>query len=227
MLPLPDLSPFFSRYERLVQQAEALFNKIQSQYPQEIACVKSCSSCCEALFDLSFIEALYLHQKFSELVTDHKERFTLIEKANNADRKIAQIKRKLYKDSLPRKDTHVLFEEVSRLRVRCPLLNDENLCSLYQVRPITCRIYGVPTAIGGKSYTCGKAHFIMGKAYPTIHGEKIQESLIQLSKELSVYIGSHFKELHTMYVPVSTALITSYDATYLGIVDSSKGHCHE
>ena len=36
--------------------------------------------------------------------------------------------------------------EIAATSVRCPLLDEENRCLLYDARPITCRLYGVPKA---------------------------------------------------------------------------------
>ena len=88
---------------------------------------------------------------------------------------------------------------------------------MYDERPVTCRLYGVPTAIGGKSHTCGKTGFLQGKPYPTVALDKMQQRLADLSEELAASIGTAYKELASMYVPVSSALITVYDAEYLGI----------
>ena len=106
---------------------------------------------------------------------------------------------------------------MASLTVRCPLLDKDDRCLLYEVRPITCRLYGVPTAIGGKAHTCGKTGFVQGEAYPTVALDKIQQRLTLLSEELAAAIGTAYTRLASMYVPVSAALLTVYDAAYLGI----------
>ena len=79
------------------------------------------------------------------------------------------------------------------------MLGPDDRCVLYEQRPVTCRLYGVPTAIHGKAHVCGKCGFARGGAYPT------------------VAVGSRYRELHTVYVPVSMALLTKYDDAYLGV----------
>lgn len=56
-----------------------------------------------------------------------------------------------------------------------------------------------------------------GKAYPTIHLDKIQNRLEDLSLELAQTVQTRFTELHEVYVPLSMALLTRYDEAYLGI----------
>ena len=38
---LPDLSSFFTRYEALAQEADAVFEHVRSQFPQEVICKKA------------------------------------------------------------------------------------------------------------------------------------------------------------------------------------------
>lgn len=214
---LPDLSPFFARYEALAQEADAIFEHIRGQFPAEVVCREGCSSCCYALFDLSLVEALYIKAQFDARVPAGVERFKITENASSIDRKIAKIKRQAFRESQSGKDNNEILREMAAQQVRCPLLGADDRCLLYDNRPITCRLYGVPTAIGGKAHTCGKTGFLQGVAYPTVALDKMQERLAALSQELAASIQTAYTELHFMYVPVSMALITTYDATYLGI----------
>ena len=110
-----------------------------------------------------------------------------------------------------------IMEEAAKARIRCPLLDSNDQCVLYDYRPITCRLYGIPTAIGGKGHVCGQSNFAAGASYPTVHLDKIQERLDRLSVEIRDRVQSRFKELHEVFVPVSMALLTNYDDAYLGI----------
>lgn len=214
---LPDLTPFFERYEQHAREADALFGHIRAQYPEEVVCREQCGSCCHALFDLSLVEALYLNTRFLERIPSGAGRAAILDAADTADRQAARIKRQVFKDSRDGKDSNEILAEVAGLRVRCPLLGEDDRCILYDVRPITCRLYGVPTAIGGKSHTCGKTGFRQGEAYPTVALDTMQFRLAELSRDLAKYIGTAYTELDSMYVPVSSALLTAYDAAYLGI----------
>ena len=110
-----------------------------------------------------------------------------------------------------------LILEMMGRRTNLLLLDGEDRCLLYEARPITCRLYGVPTAIGGQGHVCGFSAFEKGKAYPTVHLDKIQARLDELSREVARTVESRFSELHEVYVPLSMALITRYDEAYLGI----------
>jgi len=214
---LPDLSPFFERYEQHAAEADLLFARIRAEYPDFVVCREGCSSCCHALFDLSLVEALYLQAEFYKRVPLGHGRTVILDEADRADREAVLIKRRVFEELQAGKDNQAILAEVAGERVRCPLLDKEERCVLYDVRPVTCRLYGVPTAIGGKSYTCGKTGFAPGGKYPTVALDKMQDRLFALSGELAAYLGAAYTEPASMYVPVSSALLTEYDPAYQGI----------
>ncbi|MDR2695911.1 MAG: YkgJ family cysteine cluster protein [Deltaproteobacteria bacterium] len=210
------LEPVFTRYELLRAEADALFGQVRRLHPDCVTCSLGCSDCCHAMFDLSLVEALYLNRQFRRAVAFGPLHSAIINAAGEADRLAARVKRDLYAHS---KDgnTRQVMEDAARTRVRCPLLDAEDHCRLYEHRPITCRLYGVPAAIAGEAHVCGKSAFSKGRAYPTVALEKIQDRLAAMSLEIAQTLGTRFKELHLVYVPVSMALLTNYDASYLGI----------
>jgi Fe-S-cluster containining protein len=77
--------------------------------------------------------------------------------------KFISSKKDAYRDFKEGKDETAIFEKMAEERVRCPMLNDSDQCDIYEFRPITCRLYGIPTAIGGKGHTCGLSGFAKGK----------------------------------------------------------------
>lgn len=212
-----DLTEIFAKYERLVAEADALFERVRSQHADCVTCGLGCSDCCHALFDLGLVEAMYLNQRFAEAFGFGAERSAILERADAADRHAVRLKRRLYKESLTGRDSAELLAEVARERIRCPLLGDDETCAMYAHRPITCRLYGIPTAIGGVAHTCGRTGFAPGGRYPTVALDKIHERLAGLSREILVAVQSRYRELDQVYVPVSMALITRYDNAYLGI----------
>ena len=147
--------------------------------------------------------------------------------AADTDRKLTRAKRDFFRElrDAGGSDDAVssIFEEAARLRMRCPLLDENDTCVLYNYRPITCRLYGIPSVIGGKTHVCGKSNFTQGQDYPTVQLEKIQQRLDELSLRIQQIVQSRFSELHTVFVPVSMALLTNYDQRYLGIGPAPKG----
>jgi len=211
-----DFTPYFEKYEKLVAASDAAFERVKQAHAECVRCKEGCADCCHAVFDLTLIEALYINhrfkQKFKGILKTELE-----EKANRTDRLMAKIKRRAQDDLLAGRPEAEILTDLARERVRCPLLSTRNLCDLYDYRPLTCRFYGVPTAIGGGGHTCGLSGFKEGETYPTVNLDTIHARLQELSAELIRDLKSRYIKLADILVPLSTALITEYDEIYFGL----------
>ncbi len=215
-----ELTNAFARYETLVGQVGEIFNKVSSEFADEVKCKPTCDDCCHALFDLTFVEALYIKSKFDELFNG-KIRFDITEAASQADRTLGMMKKEAYKRHEAGESDASIIDQVSKMRVRCPLLGDEGKCLMYDYRPIACRVYGIPTSAGGQGHTCGLSGFNQGKAYPTLNMDLVYDRLYAISKDMVREINSRFTKMDTVLVPLSMALITDYNEEYLGVEVSS------
>jgi Fe-S-cluster containining protein len=211
-----NLEPFFKKYEALLKTADDIFNQVADKYSQEVKCKQGCADCCYALFDLTLVEALYIKHHFDRCF-EGLEREKRLEIANRVDRQLYKIKRKAYKELESGKSEEDILNELAEKKIRCPLLNEQDLCDLYAHRPITCRFYGIPTSIAGKGHTCGLSGFVEGEAYPTVKFEIIQKQLYEISAEIVQEIKSRYSRMGEMLVPLSMALLTEYDEAYLGV----------
>ena len=212
-----NLSKTFEKYEALVTGIDKIFKGMQESHKDCMRCEIHCSDCCHAVFDLTLVEAVYISHHFKNSLSE-QERKPILERAETADRKYYQIKKKLKKMYIDQgKSPEEVLLELSRERVPCPLLNEKNLCDLYDRRPITCRVYGIPTSIGGQAHTCEKADFKEGTAYPTVNLDKMNDRLFELSRQLIEEISSKNEKLHMSLVPPSVALMAEYDDKYFGV----------
>lgn len=216
-----DFSPFFSKYEALVEMAEGVFKKVKEEYVENVNCEVGCSDCCYALFDLTLIEAIYISHHFNKKYSGTKKH-ELIDRANRADRKIYKLKKQAQKDFQDGANEVEILGRMAAEKVRCPLLNDENQCDLYENRPITCRLYGVPTSSSSMSHTCGKSGFEEGQKYPTVNMDVLYKKLHETSVELVVSINTKYSKMGDMLVPLSMALVTAFNDDYLGIIKEEK-----
>ena len=216
-----NLKPYFEKYEALVEKAEAAFDRVKASHTECVKCEEKCSDCCFALFDLTLIEALYIHHKFNEKFKG-SVRIELVEKANRADRRIYKIKRHAFKELQSGRNEGELLAQMAFERVRCPLLSEKDLCDLYEYRPLTCRFYGIPTAIGGAGHTCGKSGFKQGAQYPTVNLDAVYGQLQQISAELLRDIKSKNIKLVDLLVPISSAMIMAFDEVFLGIAEEPE-----
>jgi Fe-S-cluster containining protein len=211
-----DFTPFFQQYEALLSLSEETFQRVGESHGDLVQCHVGCDDCCYALFDLTLIEALYMNHKFNELFQgrDREDRIAI---ANRIDREIHKIKKKAYNALKSGKNEELILMEMAGERVRCPLLNQDRRCDLYAYRPVTCRLYGIPTAINGVGYSCGKSGFVEGQPYPTANLDPIQKRLYEISAALVQALRSKHATMAEMIVPLSMVLLTDYDEAYLGV----------
>jgi len=216
-----DFTLYFEKYKALSAKADEMFAKVQNEFPECITCEIKCADCCHALFDLTLIEAIYINHRVNEMF-EGKKLETIIDKSNRADRKTYKVKRKAYQDKEAGKNEVEILMEIAAERVRCPLLNEDDMCDLYEYRPITCRLYGMPTSTGGIGHTCGKSAFVEGKPYPTANLDVLQKKLYEISAELVGQIKTKYVKMAEMLVPLSMAILTDYDEDQLGIAETEK-----
>lgn len=154
-------------------RCDAAFQQVTKEHAQAMACQTGCDDCCHALFDLAPMEVLALAVAFKQL--PRQERREALRRAEKAARIYDDIARKV----LAAKDDEKL-KLLSQARVPCPLLS-KGRCILYEERPATCRLYGIPVAIQGKARTCHRARFKEGQTYPTVDWGQVNQQLDQLS----------------------------------------------
>ena len=180
-----DFTPYFKEYEALTILTDSIFHQVKKQFPKAIKCKLQCSECCHALFDLTLIEAIYINHKFNDKFKDDKKK-RLLEQTNKSDRMVHQLKRKAVKELKAGTSEDEILVGLSTAKVRCALLNDKEKCELYEHRPITCRLYGIPISIAGSSHTCGLSDFVEGEKYPTVNIDQIQNKLYEISAKLEM-----------------------------------------
>ena len=219
-----DIDKYFSKYQEFLHGVDQIFTKMKSDYPQEVRCDQGCTDCCYALFDLTLIESLYLSDKFSRIDSNLKNQI-LIE-ADKADRKTAKIKKELHKEHQKGVPEEEILRRASKIKIRCPLLVDGK-CVLYEHRPVTCRLYGIPMDMGNMTASCSESGFEAGRQYPGVHMDRVHDRLIEMSRELAQAINSKYSELHTMLVPLSMCLLTDYSKEYLGAKDEPEASTKE
>ena len=211
-----DFSPHFKKYEALVCTVDTIFNKVKSEYPKEVFCREKCSDCCYAIFDIPIIEAVYLKHKFNETFTGTRK-MELMDIAAKVDRSIFKMKRDAHRQVQDGKTELDILGQMSMERVRCPLLGPDDLCLLYEYRPITCRVYGIPTSTAGQSHICGRTNFKQGEPYPTLNMDNLYAKLQLISAEMTAEFKGKNIKVCEMLVPVSMALITDFDEAFFGI----------
>jgi Fe-S-cluster containining protein len=189
----------FGEYEALAAGADAAFGRMSSRYHTCVSCAPGCSDCCHAVFGLFLVEAAYLRFQFEKL--DRKERRQILSRAGKAEKELERVLTEAKKGNNP--DGSFALEKV---RIRCPMLNEADACVMYPFRPITCRVYGIPTAFQGKARVCWKARFEEGKKYPAFNLDEVNRKLYRLSREYLQAAGGSDSSKAGLLVSVSKVL---------------------
>lgn len=139
------------QYGGLLKEVDAWFTNASANYPEQIRCGKGCSGCCRALFDITLLDALYLQQGLIDLPHAVKERVL-----SKAELRVASIRTLWPEFSHPYLLNHRTEEEWQELmpeddETPCILLDGNGICLVYDWRPMTCRLHGLPLIdIGGE-----------------------------------------------------------------------------
>jgi Fe-S-cluster containining protein len=200
------IAPLLRSYELMVDQADRAFQKMKEEHGPSMACELHCSECCHAVFGLFLIEAANLKQQFDQLDTQKKKDVFL--RCNETERGLKRLEKKL---ELYGEDPEMQASILAKERIRCPLLEDNHECLLYDHRPITCRVYGIPTKIRGKTRACGKTKFEQGLSYPVFDLDGVYRNLYALSKELLNKAGGKDPEKAAFLISVPRAVSASLD----------------
>jgi Fe-S-cluster containining protein len=196
----------FQSYELLADKADAAFSEMREEHAACIKCEPHCSDCCHAVFGLFLIEAGYLKEQFDKL-TDEEKRAALV-RCEQAEKSLEGLQNMLQAhEGDPQMQAYVM----SRERIPCPLLTERQECVLYSHRPITCRVYGIPTKIQGKARVCWKAGFKKDERYPVFDLDGVYRELFFLSAEILKSAGKDDSERASLLISVSKAITTSLE----------------
>ncbi|MFP3928570.1 MAG: hypothetical protein ACLFUP_06665 [Desulfobacteraceae bacterium] len=202
-----ELSELFRGYEALASKADQAFEKVAEDYPECVRCSVHCDDCCYAVFGVFLIEAAYLQYHFSGLPNGYKSEAIL--RCSRADQELDAIQRRLQETQGASEGGHELL---SSERVRCPLLNEDRECILYNHRPITCRVYGIPVKVEGKARVCHLAGFEPGGTYPAFDLDGFYRDLYDMSKELVEKAGGEDPSRAGLLISVSKAITSPLEA---------------
>ena len=198
-----DISYLFEPYDTLVSKADQAFQRMAGEFSECIKCEPHCADCCQAVFGLFMIEAVFLKRDFDRL--DEEEREAALKRGHEAAMAIEKLEGTLKEFE---NDPQMMAYSMARTRIRCPLLNDDNECILYPYRPITCRVYGIPTMIQGVPRVCGETGFKKDESYPTFNLGGVHKELYQLSIQLLENAGGKDPERASLLFSVSKVIKT-------------------
>lgn len=128
----------------LLKEADSWFVASAERLGKErVACGSGCSACCRGLFDISLLEALLLRQAFKALPEPIQLQVRQKSAARLADLKQAwpNWESPYLLNGLPDEEWTAMSEDDE---TPCPLLAADGCCLVYEARPMTCRLHGLP-----------------------------------------------------------------------------------
>lgn len=138
------MQDILDRYTTLLREVDHWFAGCLRSHGGLIECRNGCSACCRGLFDITLLDALHLRMGFERLPEDVRRVVRLKARARlddltsrwpdfSAPWLLNRIPEEEWDDMMPEED-----------ETPCPLLSDEGACLVYDHRPMTCRLNGIP-----------------------------------------------------------------------------------
>ncbi|MEA3464581.1 MAG: YkgJ family cysteine cluster protein [Thermodesulfobacteriota bacterium] len=132
-----------NQYRQILQQADDWFDQCLHVQGQQMACRSGCSGCCRGLFDITLLDAYLLQQGFNTLIAEQQNGVLAL-----VDKRVHQLQQQWPDFQAPyilNQLPHQQWQEMPEDDLTpCPLLDDDGLCMVYQYRPLTCRLHGIP-----------------------------------------------------------------------------------
>lgn len=139
-----EIAHILQLYGQLLTSVDQWFGRCMAAAPDEIRCGRGCSQCCRGLFDITLLDACYLKSGFDQLEEGVKRR--VVEKAAG---RLEEIRSIWPEFASPYTLNHRPDEEWDQVmpdgdETPCVLLDEYGQCLVYEHRPMTCRLHGIP-----------------------------------------------------------------------------------
>ncbi|MEI6213323.1 MAG: YkgJ family cysteine cluster protein [Desulfuromonadales bacterium] len=138
------MDDILDRYGELLQEVDAWFKTCLERYPGQISCHSGCSHCCRGLFDVTLLDALFLKQGVDNLDDATRQRLSA-----DASQRLATLSSQFPRfvepwllNTIPEDEWEPLMPEEDE--APCLLLGGDGRCLVYEQRPMTCRLNGIP-----------------------------------------------------------------------------------
>ena len=136
-------------YKTLLKGVNREIDRVENYCNMKSSCGKGCAYCCYQAIYVSITEAEFILRAIRNMD---------IKSIRNIQSQAAYIVQKLENTNIPMRLVDPTKEreinlEFMKLNLRCPLLNENNECMVYETRPIACyafRNYGNPLDCQGK-----------------------------------------------------------------------------
>lgn len=137
------MTALLKSYHQLIGQVDSWFNVCLSAGGASLACRGGCSSCCRGLFDITLLDAWLLKAAFYEL--PEAVRNQVLDRSQPRLAELQNLWPKLKNPYLLNDLPEAEWQEMPENDLTpCPLLDENGYCLIYEARPLTCRLHGLP-----------------------------------------------------------------------------------
>jgi Fe-S-cluster containining protein len=132
------------QYRELLARVDAWFSGCMEQYPDQISCKTGCSGCCRGTFDITLLDAYHLKLGFDRLADPVKAEVLRKcgERLNEMREQWPELDHPYILNYRSEEDWEQLMPEEDE--TPCVLLGTDGRCLVYDHRPMTCRLHGIP-----------------------------------------------------------------------------------
>ena len=132
------------RYGIVLGEVDAWFQRCLERHPEAITCRNGCSACCRGLFDITLLDGCYLRRGFDRLPESLQPRLTVAasQRLEVLSQQYSDFSAPWLLNGIPEDDWDLLMPEEDE--TPCLLLSETGGCLLYDYRPMTCRLNGIP-----------------------------------------------------------------------------------
>jgi Fe-S-cluster containining protein len=135
------MEEILASYRDLLAEVDRWFAACLSRFPDDIACGRGCSSCCRGLFDITLLDAHFLRRGFDQL--PEEVRRDVFDRAGKCLSTVREIWPEFAPPFILNNHSEEEWVQLDN-ETPCVLLGSDGRCLLYDYRPLTCRLHGLP-----------------------------------------------------------------------------------
>ena len=154
----------FFKYKKYLVSLQNLLDECFENQKEYICCHQGCSFCCEkGEYPYSELEFNYLLLGFFKIPISEQKKVVL---------RIKNLK-----------EEYTKCVDKKNFMYRCPFLNEENSCTVYEYRGLICRTFGLITELESGKYTLPFCS-ALGLNYSKIYNQELKKIDYDLVKNL-------------------------------------------
>lgn len=141
---MADIHAVLTPYRELLKEVDDWFARCSLAVGDQISCRRGCSACCRGLFDITLLDAFVLKDGFERL--DNPLQQAVIARVQPRIEAIQALWPDFTTPFVLNLHPEDEWESImpDEDETPCPLLDDDGRCLVYESRPMTCRLHGIP-----------------------------------------------------------------------------------